>query len=152
MVKNTKLKFQHLKGFTLLEVLLVIALLAILSGISIPVYQSFQFKSDLDLATLDVSQSLRRAQILAQSVDGDMSWGVKTESEKITLFKGASFESRDENLDEIFNIPANVTFSGLKEVVFTKFSGLPEETGTLDIFSNNNQRSVIINQKGILEY
>ncbi|OGC38607.1 hypothetical protein A2V54_02000 [candidate division WWE3 bacterium RBG_19FT_COMBO_53_11] len=139
-------------GFTILEILLSIAVIGILSGILIPVSRSFQLINDLDVAANTTVQTLRRAQLLSQAMDGDTSWGVRVQSGNITLFKGASYASRDPAFDETFSSPS-VTVSGLQEVVFSKFLGTPQTTGTLVLTSANNEvREIVINGKGRIDY
>jgi prepilin-type N-terminal cleavage/methylation domain-containing protein len=141
------------KGFSMIEVLLSVAIIGILVGTSVPVYQVFYNKNIMDVASVSVAQSLRRAQILSQSVDGDMSWGVSVGSNKITVFKGVDYVSRAGNLDEDFDLPESVTPSGLSEVVFNKLTGEPQSTGTLTLTSSNGEvRTITINEKGIIEY
>lgn len=156
MIKSTdnkSVKFKINKGFTLLEILLSIALIAILAGFSIPVYQSFQVKNDLDVATNIVAQSLRRAQSLSRSQDGDISWGVKIQTGSITLFKGTNYATRDSAFDELFNMPQTITPSGLGEIVFTKFSGDPQSTGNIVLNSTINEtKNITINSKGMVNY
>jgi prepilin-type N-terminal cleavage/methylation domain-containing protein len=140
-------------GFTLLEVLLSIAAMTIIAGISIPVYGAFQTRNDLDITTVEAAQTLRRAQVLSQAVDGDTSWGASVHSGGITLFKGASYATRDANFDEVFDVPASIVPSGVSEVVFTKFSGVPQTTGTITLTSSANEtRNVTVNQKGTVSY
>jgi len=140
-------------GFTLIEILLSVASIAIIAGISVPVYQSFQNRNDLDIATMEIAQNIRRAQILSQAVDGDMSWGVKTQSGSLVLFKGVSYAVRDIAFDEVFDIPSSLIFSGVSEIVFTKFTGLPQTTGTIIVTSNINEtRNITINSKGVVSY
>ena len=144
---------QYNAGFTLIEMILSIAIIAIIAGISAPVYQSFQVRNDLDIAAVSVAHSLRRASALSQSVDGDISWGVALQSGSITLFKGASYALRDAAYDEIFEVPASITPSGLSEVIFTKFTGLPTSTGTITLTSNANEtRTITINAKAMVNY
>lgn len=141
------------KGFTLLEVLLSVAIIAVLAGMSIPIYQSFQNKNDLDIATTAAVQSLRRAQILSQAVEGDTSWGARLQSGSVVLFKGTSYAGRDSIFDEVFEISSSLTLSGLSEVVFGKFSGAPQATGNITLTSaNNDARTITINSKGNINY
>lgn len=140
-------------GFTLLEILLSIAVITLIAGLGIPVYLSFQTRNDLDIATTEIAQSIRRAQALSQAVDGDTSWGINIQNGSITIFKGTSYAARDTAFDEIFEISTNITPSGVSEVVFTKFTGLPQTTGTSTLTSNMNEtRNITINAKGTINY
>lgn len=141
------------KGFTLLEVVLSLAVIAVIAGISIPVYESFQVRNDLDITATTYAQSLRRAQILAEAVDGDIAWGVYIIGGSITLFKGTSYPLRDSSFDEVFTIPPSITPSGIAEIVFTKFTGLPQTTGIVTLTSNINEtRTITINARGTVSY
>lgn len=141
------------KGFTLLEMLLSIAAIAVIAGISVPVYQSFQVRNDLDVAAVTIVQTSRRAQALAQAVDGDTSWGIRMQSGSIVMFKGASYAGRDAAFDEIFQVPTSIVPSGVSEIVFTKFSGHPQTTGSITLSSNTNEtRNIAINAKGAISY
>ncbi len=149
----TLIKTKHQKGFTLLEILLSVALIALLSGLSVPVYQSFQVKNDLDIASNTIAQSARRAQVLAQAVDGDTTWGVHIQSGSITIFKGGSYAGRDTNYDEDFEMPTSITPSGLQEVIFSKLYGEPQATGTVTLTTSTNETAnLILNEKGMVNY
>lgn len=141
------------RGFTLIEVLMAVATIGLIAGIGVPVYQSFQVRNDLDIAATSFVQSLRRAQILAGAVDGDTGWGVRIQLGSITLFRGASYVARDATFDEVFQAPTGIAPSGAQEIVFAKFTGLPETTGTTVLTSNTNEtRTITINTKGTVSY
>ena len=140
-------------GFTLVEVLLSIAAIAIISGISMPIYLSFQVKDDLDIAVVTLVQSLRRSQAQSQASEGDANWGVKIQSGSITLFKGASYAGREASYDEIFNTSSAISFAGISEIVFDKLSGEPDTTGTITLTSTTNQTATVtLNGKGMVDY
>ena len=142
-----------MKGFTLLELILVVATITVLAAVAIPVYSLLQVKNDLNVAANTTLQTLRRAQILSQAVDGDSSWGVKLQQTDIALFKGTSYSLRDTTFDEIYTLSGNVTPSGVSEVVFSKLLGNPSTTGTLILTSSNNEvQNIALNEKGFLEY
>jgi len=140
-------------GFTLSEILLSIALIGVIASISTPVYQAFQIRNDLDIAATSLVQTIRRAQLLSQAVDGDAPWGISVQLGSLVLFKGASYTARDSNFDEVFGVPTSITPSGTLEIVFAKFTGLPQTTGTITLTSNTNEtRAITINAKGMVSY
>lgn len=150
---SLSLKLNKHRGFTLLEVMLSVAIIALIAGLGTPIYQGFQVRNDLDVAANSVATSLRRAQILSQAVDGDTSWGLSIQSGEITLFRGASYASRSAEYDEVFNLQGSITPSGVSEIVYEKFTGIPQTTGTIILTSNANEtRNIIINEKGTITY
>lgn len=153
MLQPTNYNLPTKRGFTLIEMMLSVATIGIMAGMAIPIYQSFQMRNDLDIMTVEIAQTLRRAQVLSQAVDGDISWGVKIQNDSLVLFKGISYIARDTSFDEMFEMPLTITPSGMTEVIFTKFSGWPQTTGTTTLTSNNNEtRTITINTKGMVSY
>lgn len=141
------------KGFTLIELLLSVAMISLILGISAPLFQSLQVRNDLDIAGVTFAQTARRAQMLARASDGDTSWGVYISSGSSTLFKGGSYSTRDLAYDEIFTFSTSITPSGLSEIVYTKFTGLPQSTGTVTLTSTANETRILtINAKGTVSY
>lgn len=122
-------------AFTVIELLLSIAVLSILFAVSVPLYQSFQVRNQFFVTVDTLSQNISRAQIRATYMEKDSGWGVKvnTTSNKIddiTLFKASDlsgvptgFVGHDTNFDEIFNLYSSVQASGDTEIVFAKFTG-----------------------------
>lgn len=141
------------KGFTLIEMLLSVALLGIIGGLSVPLYQSFQNKNQLSVAANTAAQTIRRAQVLAQANDGDSSWGVYMQQGSITLFRGDEFNARDAAFDEEIDIATSLSISGEQEYVFEKASGELDSSG-VTTFSGpaGNQQELQINSEGIIDY
>lgn len=141
------------KGFTITEVLLSVVLLGMIASMSIPFYRTYLDRNELDQTTMTLAQTMRRAQFMSIAQDGDSAWGVKVSSSSILLFKGASYLTRDQNVDESTTLAPTIGFSGLNEVVFQKGSGVPSTTGTSTFILNNGDiRNVTINQKGMVSY
>jgi prepilin-type N-terminal cleavage/methylation domain-containing protein len=139
------------RGFTLLELLLSIAAIGILAGLSLPVFRTMVSKNSLDVAAVSVVQDIRRAQVLSRSVDGDTTWGINLTGTNLTLFKGASYASRDTDFDEITDI-SGVSFSGVTEIVFAKFTGLPDTTGDITLSAQSDSETITVNSKGMISY
>ncbi|MFH1536801.1 MAG: prepilin-type N-terminal cleavage/methylation domain-containing protein, partial [Patescibacteria group bacterium] len=64
------------KGVSLVELLLVVALIAIIASLSVPFYRSFQIEEQLDTASKDILQVLREAQNKSITAQEDSVWGV----------------------------------------------------------------------------
>jgi len=134
-----------MKAFTLIEILLVIIILAVLSGSTIPISINFYKTQQLDINVKGVVQSLRKAQLKAMSIESDSSFGVYLTNDNYILFKGSSFDNRDISYDEIFDLPQVITVSGIQEIAFSKFEGMPIGDLTGDIILNSDGDSRIIN-------
>lgn len=142
------------RGFSLVEMLLSIVIISMLVGLSLPVYQSFQSRNNLDLTTQTVSEMLRRAQTYARGAKADGRWGVWIASGSAVLYKGVDYNNRDPNYDETVIIPAPLTAGGLGEINFSKLAAIPNTTGiiTLADANINETRTVTLNAKGMVSY
>jgi type II secretory pathway pseudopilin PulG len=154
MIQNARYNMQNTKkGFALVEALLAIAVVTILASFSVPVYQYFQVKNDLDIVRDEIVHSLRRAQIRSQAVDGDVTWGVDVRTGQVTIFKGANYASRDSDYDEVFDVSDNISFSGISEITYSKVFGEPSATGTITLTSVlGDSIAISVNSKGMISY
>ncbi|MFA6524372.1 MAG: prepilin-type N-terminal cleavage/methylation domain-containing protein [Candidatus Paceibacterota bacterium] len=143
---------KFLNGFTLIEVVLSMAIVVLIFGIAAPVYQDYQIRNGMDTGVNTIVENLRRAQVLSMAVDGDSNWGVIILNNQITLFKGINFATRDTAFDEVSDILSIISPSGLDEIVFSKLNGLPNTTGVINLSASSNTRTITINEKGILTY
>jgi prepilin-type N-terminal cleavage/methylation domain-containing protein len=141
------------RGFTLLEALLVIALLTVSAGIGLAAFSSLYRQSDLEAAESSLVAFLRLAQTKAAAGQGEQEWGVKIEPNKAILFQGLSFASRDPAHDEVLDISAAVALSGLDEVVFNRPVGTTTDIGIINIMVDGlPERTLGINEYGVIEY
>lgn len=131
---------------------MVIGILAFLIIVSLPLAISFYKTRQLDVYEQSIVQALRRAQLKAMSVERDSSFGVYIASDKYVLFKGNSYDIRDSAFDEIFDLPDNLSISGVSEVVFSKLKGVPSNTGTITLAIDNRSGTININETGRINY
>ncbi len=139
-------------GFSLLEVVFVLGVLALVASISAPIYHAISEKNNLDIATQGLVQAMRRAQTLAQNGKADSAWGVNIASNSVTVFAGLNYLSRIPSYDETYYFPGSVRSSGLNQIVFSKLTGQPQTTGTTTITSGFGNKTVVINQVGSISY
>lgn len=141
-----------MKGFTLIEVAVSLGIIAIIVGISMPVYKIMRQKNDLRTAEFAVVSALRRAQILAQAEKEDSDWSVHIENSRITVFKGRNYANRDTSGDESFFISSGISTDNLTDIFFNKLTGLPGSAGLITLSISNDSKNITINEKGAIEY
>ena len=73
-MKSLKLKQRAQRGFTLIELMIVVAIIGILAAIALPAYQTYIIKSKLVEATTDLDAA-KIAVSEAYATDGGNSWG-----------------------------------------------------------------------------
>ncbi|MDD5623445.1 MAG: hypothetical protein PHI23_01905 [Candidatus Peribacteraceae bacterium] len=129
------------RGFTAVETLLTLGIIAVTTGISMPLYRNYQARSDLDIAVEQVVSALHRAQVLAQSGEQSASWGYAVQEG--VLFAGESYAVRAPSLDESFPIPVAINASGLPEVTFAPVSGIPNQAGEIVLENAIGDRQII---------
>lgn len=139
-------------GFTLIEVILTISIILILGAISAPFYISFYTSSQIDTTTQEVVQSLRRAELKALNNENDDSWSIKLVDDKMILYKGTDYPTRDSNYDEEIQIPKSIQITGTSDITYQKSSGSSSFSGNLTITDQKDTSILTINRKGIVDY
>lgn len=148
-----QVKFKNLnRGFSLVEVIVVLGVFALLAGISTATYSQFKTKSNLDIAVGSVVEAMRHAKANAEQVQGDAKWGVEVLSNQIVVFKGSSYGTRDTSADQTLNLPGGITASGLAEIVFEKVTGTTATVGTVTLSGSDGSKNISINEKGTITY
>lgn len=141
-----------MRGFTFVELLIIIGITATLLALTIPLGINFYKKEQIITTTEGVIQALRRAQLQAMS-QADYSFGVylgSGQTGEYILFRGDSYKNHDD--EEIFYISSSVSFSGLSEVVFSRVEGIPSVSGDIVLTSDNDIMTININERGRVNY
>lgn len=139
-------------GFTLLELLLVVVLVAAITAFSVPIFSSLVTTSELNDATDKIVHSLRRAQLLSETSKEDLSWGVYVATGEVVVFGGGNYASRDAQFDEIYDFSDQVSVSGINEFIFTKLTGEVVVPGTITVTNNFGSESVGVSAQGVLSF
>lgn len=139
------------KGFTLIEMLLVVALLVSISALTIPIGLSFFRAQILSEASNGIISALRESYSRAVAVKTDSSYGVRVTNDSYVLFRGDSYNERIPEYDETFHLPGGLIVSGLDEIVFAPVSGTPSSYGVTSLSLFGVVRTVSVNEKGLVE-
>lgn len=131
-------------GVTLLELLLVVALVSIVSLSATPFYARFLTQNAVADTTDRIVGSLRKANMYSAMGKQNSAWGVRYVGGTLTLYAqgNAAF-------DENFTIGSNVAVGGLTDVLFAKTTGLPTPSSlSITITGGNTQRTISVNSEG----
>jgi len=89
--------------------------------------------------------SIRKAQSYSISKKDGLTWGVCLTGKTIRMFGGScvSPTTKDD-----YNLPNNVSITGLSTVTFSLFRGEPNSSQNINISGNNKTYNLIINSAG----
>ncbi len=139
------------KGFSLIEILVVISIFSILFSLSSLLFNSFKSNSNLEITTTTIVEALRLAKANAQSGKDDSRWGIKIFSTEVKIFKGNSY-AQSAPTNNGLTFPSNITATGLSEIIFEKVTGSTLTTGTITITNSAKNKNITINEKGTIFY
>lgn len=137
-------------GFTLIEFLIVIALITILGTLSTGFYSRFYNQNAVSTVTDEITQELRKAQVYAMMGKQNGNWGVHNNTSSIILFQGSTFATRNTAFDESSPVNTNISITGLTDIIFSRMTGTPSAIPAITIANGNNIRTITINNQGIV--
>jgi len=130
-----------MRSFTLVEILVVIAIAIILMALAIPSYRFFQREVGLNNSVEEIIKNLRVAQNKTLVSEGASQYGVYfdqvADPHQYTLFKGVSYNLRDSSFDEVYKLPISIEIyeinlvGGGSEIVFNRIIGDTSQAGNL---------------------
>jgi prepilin-type N-terminal cleavage/methylation domain-containing protein len=147
-------------GFTLVEMLIAAAVLAVIAGITITTFSSFQQHMVRDTAVESVVSIFNQARAYTLSSKNATSYGVHLASDRAVLFSGTSYNaSASDNVVIIFEPGIEVTnislTGGVQDIVFSRQTGNASATGTFTVHVASNpigDVTITIEKTGILTY
>lgn len=147
-------------GFTLIEMVLVIALVAIMLVLMIPVSRQFQVSALLTSETAALVADLRRSQAAAVAGANDSAHGVHfdpTPTDRWVLFRGNTYvqgapENEVHALPSVLDITTVTLTGGGQDILFTERRGMTGNSGLISLRAPNGEtRTVSVNGRGVVE-
>lgn len=131
------------KGFTLIEMLVIIGILIILVSISVSALLLFIKESNLSNNAEEIISALRQAQNKSLASEGASCYGVYFSSTQYILFKGSDYVSRDPSFDQVNDLPDNteiydINLGAGSEVVFERLTGMANQAGSISLRLKDN--------------
>lgn len=147
---------KFIKGFAVVEILVVLGILGIIILIALPNFSTFRETETLTAATRDVLSSLNKARSDTLASIDSSEYGVHFQSDQVIIFKGQNFSAADPDNESIeISWPAtisNVTLGGQSgtsgDVYFNRLTGASSTTGTVTVSTANLSKVITISATG----
>lgn len=152
------IKIMAKKGFTALETVLVVTIIALLFGLAANYYTNSQIRADLNVQAANIASHLRLAQSKASSGLNDSKHGIHFENSAYTIFQGDSYSALESTNFEV-TLPETITVSNIalsgggSDVLFLQ-NGETENSGTIALTSENIGKTITIqiDSSGLINY
>lgn len=144
------------KAFTLIEALVVIAILAVVASFASVNLISFGKNANQDNSKVVVEQALRQAQSNSMANINDVSWGLHLAADQAVIFSGSSFNPADsQNQVKLLSSGSTLNWTldgGGDDILFDQGKSSTNDFGQITINSGANSNSTVtINSEGMIE-
>ena len=131
-----------MSAFTLLEALIVVAILSVLAFAGFGLYRNFVKSSELDLLTKEIIFGLKNVQVKAMAGDKGLKWGIHFVNDSSDYYEffstPADYSSASTTIDNVFYLPGAAYFTNpttSSTVLFNKIRGTIAATTTVSVSS-----------------
>lgn len=152
IIKNEQEKFA-LAGFTLLEVLIVIAIISIITAVSIVSWQSFSDAINLGDTAKMIETKIKLAKNYSLSAVNDVNYGVHLETTSVTIFPADSAYVFGDSDNQVFALTDGVEiYDGAgSDIIFSRLTGVTADAGAIGIRIINRSsktKIIMVNSQG----
>lgn len=146
--------FRLARGFSYVQLLLVITIMAILAAVASPVYLAWQARQQVRSTSAMLWSDLHYVQSRAMQREQDAEWGVHVDnsSHQYVLFRGSTYASSDA-FNETITYANSVSVSPSTDIHFAGLTGAAASAVTLTITATNlptESRTITINEEGLI--
>lgn len=144
------------KAFTLIEVILILAILSLVIFSGINVFRSFTYRSELNSQAQSIIEIIKQASSRTLASENAQSFGVHFETNLFVLFyPGPNYNPADPN-NQVFNLKPNLTITNMNfspsgiDVLFARVTGTPSRYGAFDVYHSKSveTRTIVIDASG----
>lgn len=126
-----------MKGFTLLEIIIVVAIMSVVGAISITSFRSFQRYADIDASANQIVAVLREARDRTAATDAANVYGVYFEPGRYVRFQGPVYDG-DAVTNVAYALPStlelyDVNVGGDSIIIFNSLDGSADQAGSTSI-------------------
>jgi prepilin-type N-terminal cleavage/methylation domain-containing protein len=147
------------KGFTMLEVIVVIIIFAVILGLSILYYQTTQVRTDLNGQVSQFVSYARLAQSGTDAGKNNSDHGIHLENNRYVLFIGSSYVN-GAGTNVVIPLPPTIVIQNINlngggsDIVFERPYGETTDFGSVDFHSAqlNETKTITISNLGNINY
>ncbi len=146
------------RGFTLTEVLIALAIILVLSAMTLPLLSNRPFSAQTDGARAEMVQIIRLARERSLAHFKNQAHGIKLLADGYVLFQGSDYATRQVDYDLPIKLSKGLTLSWqltgsgqADEIDFFNYDAKPNRSGKIIISAGDTQSVINLNQTGIIE-
>lgn len=143
------------RGVTFIEIILAIAITAVLAAIVVAAFSAFQDRTILDGAALNVLSFIEETRVLALTGKMGVVYGIHLDSSAVVRFVGSAYQAGSSG-NMVLTLPAAlaitaIAIGGGNDVVFARLTGAPSISGTFrvsSVASSTLYKTIVIENSG----
>lgn len=149
------MKNLYKKGITIIELLIVVAILAIIIGVTLPSFQSMRENQIFKTTLSEVMSTINKARGESMSSVNSLEYGVHFESDQVVIFSGTVYSdvASDNVITEIIS-PASISSisisGGGADLYFDRLTGAPNHTAEITVSTPTLSDVIVISGTGIV--
>jgi Tfp pilus assembly protein FimT len=149
------MKIFYNKGITVIEIVVVLAILVIIIGVTLPSFQNMRENQIFKTTLSEVVSTINKARGESMSSVNSQEYGVHFESDQVVIFSGTVYSdvAPDNVITEITS-PASISdidiTGGGSDLYFDRLTGAPDHTAEITVSTTNLSDVIVISGTGIV--
>lgn len=153
-----KMKFFKKNGFTLIEVLVVVAITTVVTGVGFTMFSSYRRSQNLKLSTNEIVSAIRDTQKRSITQENGKQWGIRfenaTTTHTFTSFSGSSYASG--TIGQLYDLKRGIEFGNppagnIFDLIFSPITGTVSGKKVISLITGSGDglvSDIVINSLG----